>query len=407
MKKGFIVFFLFTLVSICSFSQTKISGKIISNNNENIEGASVYLNNTTIGTITNDKGEFQLNMPNGNYTLIISFLGFKIEQIPINTSKKQAPFIITLQEDNTLLDEVIIHKTKYDNEWKYNLARFKQAFLGRTALAEKCKILNPKSLHFEFNKKTNSLTAFTKEPLQIKHKGLGYLITYDLVSFELKGKQLFFSGYARYENLSKSIRNKWKQNRLQAYNGSRMHFLRSIISKNLKEDGFIVNQFKRVLNPERPSEEKIKLARELIRLHNNIDLIKKIENPITPLDSALITIRKSRKPKYRDYLYKKNVPYKDMTLIDEKIHYLNFENYLSVIFTKEPEEKNYLIGMFGKRRKALNVQTSNIVLLNGKDIIDNSGILLNPHSIFNEGYWAFESFANMLPLDYQPPKIHN
>lgn len=400
MKKGFIIFFLFTFFSICSFSQIRIKGKVVSNNNESLEGASVYFNNTTVGTITNNKGEFQLKIPNGNYTLVVSFLGYKTKQIPINTSKKQ--MTITLQEDATLLDEVVIQKTKYDNEWKYNLTRFKQAFLGRTKLAEKCKILNPKSLHFEFNSKTNSLTAFTKEPLQIKHKDLGYLITYDLVNFELKGKQLFFSGYARYENLSKSIRRKWEQNRLEAYNGSQMHFLRSLISQNLKHDGFIVNQFKRVLNPERPTEEKIKLARELIRLHTKVNFLKKIDTPTTPLDSALITIRKSRKPKYRDYLYKKNVPYKDMTLIDKKTHYLNFENYLSVIYTKEPEEENYLKGMFGKRRKALNVQTSNIVLLNGKDIIDKSGILLNPNAIFNEGYWGFESFANMLPLDYQP-----
>jgi len=81
--------------------------------------------------------------------------------------------------------------------------------------------------------------------------------------------------------------------------------------------------------------------------------------------------------------------------------FLNFKNYLMVIYTKEPEEKNYLIGMFGKRKKASGVQTSNIVLLEGNAQIDKSGVLINPNAIFNEGYWGFEAFANMLPLDYK------
>ncbi|WP_299121785.1 carboxypeptidase-like regulatory domain-containing protein [uncultured Tenacibaculum sp.] len=405
MKKGFILYCLFTFISIYSFSQTKISGKIISNENENIEGASVYLNNTTIGTITNSNGEFQLKAPKGNYTLVISFLGYKVEQIPITTSKIPISLNITLKQEDTLLNEVIVHKTKYDDEWKYNLIRFKETFLGRTSLAEQCVIQNPKTLHFEYNRKTNSLTAFAKEPLKIKHKGLGYLITYDLVHFEIKGKQLFFSGYARYENLKKSIKKKWKQNRLKAYNGSRMHFLRSLLAQNLKNEGFLINQFKRVLNPERPSEEKIKMAREFIRLHNkNINFSKRITTPKTPLDSALVTLRKSRLTKYKDYLYKRDVPYKDMIEYIENNPFLNFENYLSITYTKESEEDKYLIGMFGRRKKASGVQTSNIVLLEKKSQIENYGILLNPHSIFNEGYWAFESFANMLPLNYQPQK---
>ena len=60
--------------------------------------------------------------------------------------------------------------------------------------------------------------------------------------------------------------------------------------------------------------------------------------------------------------------------------------------------------MFGKLKKAIGVQTSNIVLTNGKSMIDNSGVLVNPKALFVEDYWAFESFANMLPTDYQPNK---
>ena len=147
------------------------------------------------------------------------------------------------------------------------------------------------------------------------------------------------------------------------------------------------------------------MAKELLKLYGNaIDLSKKITEPKTVSDSIIVTLQKSRLPKYRDYLYKKDVPYSEMISFNTGTPFLDFKDYLMVIYTKEPEEDNYLIGMFGERKKASGVQTSNIVLLNGKSEIDKSGILTNPNAIFNEGYWGFESFANMLPLDYQPSK---
>jgi hypothetical protein len=402
MKIGLLAFLSF-FIHLTIYSQTLIKGKITSSKGEILEGASVYLNNTTIGTITNNKGEFQLKINEGNYDLVISFLGYKTKQASINTNTSVDFLNFRMNPETNILDEVVLRKTKYDADWKYNLSRFKEAFLGRTQLAEQCEILNPKSIHFDYDSKANKLTAFAKEPLQIKHKSLGYLITYDLVDFQLENKQLFFSGYARYHNLRKSIRNKWKQNRLIAFNGSKMHFLRSLLSQKVKEEGFVVNQFKRILNPDRPSDKKIKLAKELFKLYNgSIDLFKEVPNPKTAIDSVAYILKKSKLPKYQDYLYKKNASYDEMISMKNEVTYLDFKNYLMVIYTKETEEENYLKGMFGERKKASGVQTSNIVLLNKKDIINNSGVLTSPNAVFNEGYWGFESFANMLPLDYQP-----
>ncbi|OSY87212.1 hypothetical protein WH52_12165 [Tenacibaculum holothuriorum] len=403
MKKGLVILLLF--FSTFSFSQIYIKGKVTSSANEPLEGASVYFNNTTIGSITNSKGEFELKISKGNYTLVVSFLGFKTKQFPINVEETPLNLTIKLQEENDILNEVVIHKTVYDEDWKYNLKRFKQAFLGRTKLASTCKILNEKDLHFNFNRKTNTLTAIAKKTLIIKHNGLGYLITYDLIDFSIQKNRLFFSGYAQYKNLRKKIKSKWKKNRLEAFNGSRMHFLRSLINKNIDKEGFLVNQFKRVPNPDRPSEQKIEISRQLIQLHKGkINFNKQIIEPKTTIDSAIIVLRKASLPKYQDYLYKRNVIYSDMISFEKNKPFLNFQDYLSIIYKNESEENNYLLGLFGKRKKASGVQTSNIILLEGKSQIDNTGILINPNAIFNEGYWAFEAFANMLPLDYQPPK---
>ena len=404
MKKLFLLFF---LVSVVSSAQVIVKGRVVSFGGKLLGGASVYLNNTTIGVYTDEEGNFEFILREGTYDIIVSFMGYKTVQYSLNTTKNTNPLVFKLLPETTVLDEVFLKKTRYDNEWKYNLSRFKQALLGRTALAKNCKILNPKVLHFEFDSKTGTLTAEVKEALKIEHKGLGFLITYDLVDFSLGREQLIYLGYTKYENLSggKRKQKRWKQNRLKAFNGSRMHFVRSLRNQNLKEEGFLVNQFKRVLNAERLSEEVIKKARQLIRLNRgSITFGGKLTNPKTPLDSAMSTLKKARLPKYRDFLYKQNVPYSDMILIFEENILIQFKDYLSIIYTKEPEEKNYMQNRYLNRRKALNVQTSSITMLTKTAILDPSGDIRNPLDIFSEGYWSYEQFADLLPLDYNPPK---
>lgn len=401
MKKGLFIFLVFFSATISS--QVYIKGKVTTNASENLEGASVYINNTTIGTTTDAKGEFILKVKKGNYDLVVSFIGYSTSTIKINTSLKVDFLRFKLAQESNVLNEVVLRKTTYDAEWKHNLSRFKSLFLGKTKLAKECVILNPKTLYFEYNTKTRELIAEAKEPLKIKHKDLGYLITYDLVKFSIKNQQLFFSGYARYSNLKKKVKKKWKRNRLEAFNGSQMHFLRSLLKNNLTDEGFVINQFRRELNPDRPSDAAIRTARELIYLNREtINATKNVTHPLTQLDSAIVIARQSSKPKYKDFLYKRNVPYNQMISFSRTSAYLNFENHLSVIYKNEKEEENYLIGMFGKRKKASGVQSSNVVLIKGKSIIDFTGTLVDPNAIFVEGYWAFESFANMLPLDYQP-----
>jgi hypothetical protein len=407
MKKYFIFILLFSLIQSNSYSQFYLKGKVTTISNEILEGASVYLNGTTIGTTTNSKGEFELKSKEGNYDLVVSFIGYQTAQIHIDTKNKTAFLNFKLKVGSNVLNEIVLKKTIYDADWKYNLSRFKKSFLGRTLLAKDCEILNPKVLHFEFYPKTGTLTAEAKEPLKIKHKGLGYLITYDLVSFSIERKTLSYLGYTKYDNLKgeKRKQRRWRKNRLKAFNGSRMHFGRSLHSQNLKEEGFVVNQFRRALNPERPTEKEIKMARQLLRLYGkHLDFRKKTSDPKTALDSARIVLSKVSLPKHIDYLYKTKVPYSDIIHPKEGQVFINFENYLSVTYLKETEEANYLIGMFGKRKKASGVQTSAITLLTKTAILDPSGDIINPLDVFSEGYWGYEQFADLIPLDYQPIK---
>ncbi|WP_299889927.1 carboxypeptidase-like regulatory domain-containing protein [uncultured Lacinutrix sp.] len=106
------LFFLFSFQ--CILAQSIISGKIVDSNNEPIPFAHIRLENTNIGTISNDIGEFKLvvHIKNKNKLLIISSLGYKTEKITLN-NEHQA---ITLTEDVTQLNEVVIVSKDYAKE---------------------------------------------------------------------------------------------------------------------------------------------------------------------------------------------------------------------------------------------------------------------------------------------------
>tara|TARA_B110000285_G_scaffold106053_1_gene120695 strand:- start:351 stop:1574 length:1224 start_codon:yes stop_codon:yes gene_type:complete len=402
MKSSFFYILLFS--SFFSVAQITISGTIYERNNT-LEGAAVYLNNTMLGTTTNSNGTFSIKVKEGQYDLVISCLGYKKIIYPLNTATYKRAIVFVLEEDSNTLDEIIIKKTVYDDEWRYNLSLFKKEFIGITNLSKDCEILNPTVLHFNFEAKNDKLSAIAKAPLKIKHKGLGYQIIYELEEFTIHKNKVIYLGYSRYKKLkgSKRKQRKWQANREKAYQGSSLHFYQSLLKNTSYQDGFIIHQFKRIANPERPSKKEIKKASEIVTLNNTfINFSSKITKPKTQLDSALLILKKIKLPKFRDYLYKSKVPVNDIIRIKNGVSFLDFENNISVVYTRELEEKGYILrNMFRKTRTPL-PQTSSVIPLKSPSILDKNGILINPLSVFYEGYWSYEKFADSLPLDYVP-----
>jgi len=108
MKKSLLVLALFIL----GFSQAQdkftISGTLKDQaNGETLLGATILLKGTTIGTTTNEYGFYSLTAPKGNYTLVISYLGYKTIEETI-VLDKNVKFNVELVEDAGQLDEVVI-----------------------------------------------------------------------------------------------------------------------------------------------------------------------------------------------------------------------------------------------------------------------------------------------------------
>ncbi len=84
-------------------SAKKVTGTIVDEKGEPIIAASVLVDKTTIGTVTDVNGKFQLNIPNLSATLRITYIGYETQNVLINGRSSLA---IILKESATSLDEV-------------------------------------------------------------------------------------------------------------------------------------------------------------------------------------------------------------------------------------------------------------------------------------------------------------
>jgi len=104
-----IVFF---SLSLSAFSQKELKNKVVDFINLlPIENASIYVKNTTIGTITNADGKFVLIVPQEYEadTLVISSIGFKSFKTLV--SEFDNTMEIFMEEDVASLDEVVLEAT--------------------------------------------------------------------------------------------------------------------------------------------------------------------------------------------------------------------------------------------------------------------------------------------------------
>ena len=232
-------------------AQTLIKGQVLDALDQSpLEGVSVYFDGTSLGTITNAAGFFELPLSQKiNATLVVSYLGYETRSIvDLQNLSKGFTAKIFLEEAVVSLDEVVLEPDTWSRERKYRL--FKRTFLGEDTAAQRTKILNPEVLRFYYNKQTATLYAYASAPLNIQNKYLGYLVRYALTDFELsffkdtvqnEWPQEYISYYAGtsfFTPLALQTKSKYAKNRAKAYDGSTLFFMRMLILGQLKENGF-------------------------------------------------------------------------------------------------------------------------------------------------------------------------
>ncbi|CAL2103923.1 TonB-dependent receptor [Tenacibaculum sp. 190130A14a] len=128
MKRVLLAIFLLTTLAITA-QNSRISGKVIDNNNNPLVGVTILVKNSEIGTQTDIDGKFEFTNLNagGAESLVISYVGFKTKTI--NVTAPQQNLLITLFEGNELLQEVVI-----DTDRKNKFSRKKTAYVSKLPL---------------------------------------------------------------------------------------------------------------------------------------------------------------------------------------------------------------------------------------------------------------------------------
>ncbi len=103
-----IMFLPLLLYSFPLFSQVNgqvdLSGTVTSENGESLVGVNIVVKNTLHGTITDIDGNYSLRV-NANDTLMVSFIGFDAQEIPVNG---RSVVDVVLKESITDLDEIVV-----------------------------------------------------------------------------------------------------------------------------------------------------------------------------------------------------------------------------------------------------------------------------------------------------------
>ncbi len=99
----------FSISALAQDRSAMISGRILSTEKEIVDFATVYLKGTTYGGMTDQDGLYHLEAPAGNYTLVVSAVGYKTEERPVKlVASERGKLNVTISPQSMELDEIVV-----------------------------------------------------------------------------------------------------------------------------------------------------------------------------------------------------------------------------------------------------------------------------------------------------------
>lgn len=398
-------------MSTVAFSQDKrsISGVVVNAANKlPVVNASVFVNGTSRGAVTDANGRFYLgSLPAGSYELVISSVGFSTIVYPFSSDKLPLELSLELKPKAEELEPVTVEPFERDG-WKQWGKFFTENFIGTSAAAKLCEIRNPKVLRFRYSKKRRVLEVMADKPLIIENRALGYRIQYQLEAFvyDWNARSQVFLGFSLFEDLAKEHRRmaaRYLENRQRAYQGSVMHFIRSLYNNRLKQEGFEVQRLKREVNLEKQRVRKLKATEPRRSVFSGGQVVS-LAGTSSSYDSLNYYQRVLMEPDSIEIISPALLTADSLIAFNsDSTKTFYFKDYLQVVSNTAREEEEYLEFTRQSGRKP-SYQRSVAILLEGTPVtIDHNGMYIPPQDLFLLDYWAWsEKIAHLLPWDYVP-----
>ncbi|MEO7962147.1 MAG: carboxypeptidase-like regulatory domain-containing protein [Ginsengibacter sp.] len=336
-----------------------VKGKVVDKNNQApLQGASVFAQNTTFGVATDADGNFTIKLPTGGYSIAVTYTGYETESVRVNnTSPENDSLVLGMNPQTKSLEEVTVAiSSEVKDGWQKYGEFFTKNFIGQSAYAKQTSIKNPEILHFYFSKKRNRLKVLATEPVTVQNDALGYILHFAIDSFtyEYANTTSLFIGYPLFEEMQGTPEQMdvWRKNRLAAYQGSMLQFMRSLYNQTLSQSGYEV-QF----------------------LVNNGS--EDVPVPLQDIYAAL------------------NFQKDDSTQVAE-IH--PALNSIAVIYKNVRPEISYLANDSLANK---NFQLSRLLFPQTEPLfIEQNGYYFDQTDLVTNGYFGFKKIGDMLPYDY-------
>lgn len=409
-----LIFILFFLAN-AAFAQVKVTGRVIDEKtNQPIPAVSVYLNNTTFGGKTDASGNFSFSCTlSGEANLIISHVAYERKVLVIDLANT-TNLSFSLKPHTNNLNEVVI----MSNHSKANLTKwinlFTHNFIGAYIQgSQHCKIKNTNALFFDFDRSTNILQVFARDPLVVQNDFLSYTIKIDLERFEydFNNNEVIFKYFAFYENSANPqlTSRQVVKNRLFAYEGSAMHFMRSVFNNSLESEWFALQKYTTQMNKEKARVEAI--------------IRKKTAQTYAQSNAPNVTLSNlfsgDTLAYYKTILSQKNtikfegVALNKFTTKDKATRTVNlsFPDSISVTYDKNKLNREKKISAMIAKNKQNQVVEQPIYLYTYMYFFKEGGINIQANGyypelrLFMDGDMAERRLALSLPYDFDPKNV--
>lgn len=350
-----LIFYL-QFLAVCVSGQAIIKGRVLDEKTDQpLPYASVYLNYTTIGTNSDDKGAFVLNVAAGVHDLVVSYVGHLPFQKKV-TLVDGDEIELTVRLSLSPMQEIQI-TAKRDAQWDKQVEKFTKLFLGSSANAKLCRILNPWVLSFP-ETKDGIFTARATDPLEVENLSMGYRVIYELKTFAVANENYLAAGYVRFQELQSNdsvLTKKWTDKRKNAYEGSSRHLFKSIIEQCVDEEQF-----------------------ELFEDRSNLTSVVRLSNFIANLDKTIFSYSMKGKvmPGPRPYIYSVQLPSR------LEVHYRG-KNANAIVYPDVPFPISWIESA-------------------GPILVFDDGTVLNPFKMTMLGAMFESRVADLLPNNFQP-----